>query len=90
MSPGDTSNVLVVSNQPYALRQGIGAEREVKKALASAGMSPNAVKVHPVGFGLKQNVTTVRSEVGALVAEWWKNANGSRDKCSFYVSNKRC
>ncbi len=68
--------ILFQTNNPYIERQGICAQREVNKVLLEKGLSAKGyiVKIEAVGFACKEDIATIHSEVGALVAEKSNNA----------------
>ncbi len=70
--------VLFETNNPYIERQTIAAQREVNKVLKDYKLDNKGyiVKIEGVGFKCKQDVTTVHSELAALIAEKWKTATG--------------
>ena len=70
--------VLYQTNNPYIERQTLGTQQEVDKVLLEYGLDKQGymITVEGVGFACKQDVATVHSEVGALVAEKWKAAAG--------------
>ena len=71
-----TLNVLFESNQPYIERQVLSAQRAVDQVLKAKGLHGEvSVTLHGVGFGCKQGVATIHSELGALIAERWRDAN---------------
>jgi hypothetical protein len=69
-------DILFESNNPYSERQTLVAQREVDEALRKNGLDKQGytITVEGVGFSCKQDVATVHSEFGALVAEKWKRA----------------
>ena len=71
--------ILFISNNPYIKRQTIATQREVDAVVKSYGLDKKGykVKVEGVGFGAKQDVATIHSEFGALVAEQFKDREGS-------------
>ena len=68
--------VLYQTNNPYIERQTLATQQEVDKVLLEYGLNRQGYKiiVEGVGFGCKQDVATVHSEFGALLAEKWKAA----------------
>lgn len=69
--------ILFETNNPYIERQTIATQREVDKVVGNYNKLNNTqykIKVEGVGFKCKQDVATVHSELGALVAEKWKTA----------------
>lgn len=73
--------ILFVSNNPYIKRQTIATQREVDAVVKSYGLNQKGyiVKVEGVGFGAKQDVATIHSEFGALVAELFKDKKNSHN-----------
>ena len=72
-------HILLISNNPYIKRQGLVTEREIAKALKENELHKELIVLHPVGFGLAQDLPPVHSELGALFTELWKNTNSTRD-----------
>lgn len=71
--------VLFQTNNPYIERQTIAAQREASKIFKEFKLAEKGytIKVEGVGFKCKQDVTTIHSELAALVAEKWKSASES-------------
>jgi hypothetical protein len=71
--------ILFISNNPYIKRQTIATQREVDAVVKNSGLDKKGyiVKVEGVGFGAKQDVATIHSELGALVAEQFKDRDTS-------------
>lgn len=69
--------ILYETNNPYIERQEIATQREVNKVLKAYKLDKSyIIKIEGVGFKCKQDVTTVHSELAALIAEKWKTATG--------------
>jgi len=69
--------ILYETNNPYIERQEIATQREVNKVLKAYKLDRSyIIKIEGVGFKCKQDVTTVHSELAALIAEKWKTATG--------------
>jgi hypothetical protein len=68
--------ILFETNNPYIERQTIATQREANKILKDYKLSDKGyvIKVEGIGFKCKQDVATIHSEFGALIAEKWKNA----------------
>jgi hypothetical protein len=68
--------ILYQTNNPYIDRQTLVTQQEVDKVLLEYGLQEKGYEiiVKGVGFGCKQDVPTVHSELGALLAEKWKLA----------------
>lgn len=68
--------ILFETNNPYIERQTIATQREINKILKEYNLSNKGyiVKAEGVGFKCKQDVATIHSEFGALIAEKWKTA----------------
>jgi hypothetical protein len=72
-------HILFVSNNPYIERQALVAQREVIKILSKHSLNRRIiVKIDAIGFGCKQDIATIHSELGALIAEKWLNDNEGR------------
>ena len=68
-------NLLAVSNNPYINRQAIAVQREFNKIIEAHGLADKIiVKIHGVGFQCLQGVTTIHSELGALISELFVDA----------------
>ena len=78
-------HVLFQTNNPYIERQTLGAQRAVNFALTKAFLPHISIILHGVGFGCKQDVATIHSELGALIFEKWVTVNPYRtyDKLQF-------
>lgn len=68
--------ILLQTNNPFIERQSIANQREISKALKEHGLDQQGykVQVEGVGYGCKQGVKTVHSELAALIAEKWETA----------------
>jgi hypothetical protein len=68
--------ILFWTNNPYIERQTLSTQREVDQVLKMNGLTEKGVriKIEGVGFSSKQSLTTVHSELGALMTEKWKIA----------------
>lgn len=68
--------ILFETNNPYIERQTIATQREINKILKEYNLSNKGyiVKAEGIGFKCKQDVATIHSEFGALIAEKWKTA----------------
>ena len=66
--------ILFQTNQPYIERQTLGTQTEVDKVLKKYGLDKKgySIKIEGVGFGNKQDVPVIHSELAALVAEKWR------------------
>lgn len=85
--------ILFESNNPYIKRQAIATQREVDKVVKKHGLDKQgySIKVEGVGFGAKQDVATIHSEFGALVAELFKdNSNNSHDINNLLFQTRKC
>ncbi|MDF2965546.1 MAG: hypothetical protein K0Q51_934 [Rickettsiaceae bacterium] len=71
--------ILLQTNNPYIERQALVTQVEVNKALSNSGLDKEGYKItiDGVGFSNRQDVTTIHSEFGALVAEKWKLAHAN-------------
>ncbi len=72
--------ILFESNNPYIKRQALAAQREVNDVLIKHGLDKQGytIKIEGIGFSFKQDVATIHSEFGALIAEEWKNATNNK------------
>jgi len=68
--------VLLQTNNPFIERQTIANQREINKALKEHGLAQQGykVQVEGVGYGCKQGIKTVHSELAAIIAEKWETA----------------
>lgn len=67
--------LLLFSNQPYVVRQGLSTVRNLKEIMRkSPDFQHYKIDVEYVGFGNKQDVPTIDSELSALIAELYINA----------------
>jgi hypothetical protein len=75
-------HVLFETNQPYIDRQTLATQGVVDGVLKERGLWDSGVRiiVDGVGFGCKQDVATVHSELAAKVSEQWKARGGSSRK----------
>lgn len=71
--------ILFESNQPYIERQTLATQAAVDEVLAKDGLKADGytIIVDGVGFGNKQGIETVHSELGALLTERMKAAFAS-------------
>ena len=71
--------ILLQSNNPYLERQTIVTQKEIDKVLIKLGLDKKGytVKVEGAGYGCKQGVAPVHSELAALIAEKWEIATES-------------
>lgn len=69
--------IIFESNNPYIERQAIATQREVDFVLKKHGLDKlgYVINIEGVGFACKQDVPTIHSEFGALIAEMWKYAH---------------
>ncbi len=84
-------HILFVSNNPYLERQKLGAQREIDKILEKNGFKKLGfiVKLDGAGFGCKQDVSTIHSELGALISEKWLNHNEGRDNTNLIYQTRK-
>lgn len=64
---------MVVSNNPYIERQVIASQRMVDAVLKKYDI-PAKATLHGVGFGAKQDIEVIHSELAALISEKFKDA----------------
>jgi hypothetical protein len=90
LSQGNTTaKLLMISNNPYLLRQSLIVEREVRKVIKESDDVNLKVVVHKAGPGANDNVNinVTLSELGALIMERYKDYLFSLNWAEINVEN---